>query len=500
METKLGEPLEEKPREPFSKEEGTFAALKKLVRRNKAMTFFAALFFIPLLLGAVYFSYTLFSAPKLLTAGILEGAPDVKVIEALRDALPASKAKVRLLVKLYPDLPSIVAAMEKKDIDLAVHRSDAPFPANARAVVNLREVSVSFLVMKSAELKDIGALTGKRIDVVSQQVDAVQFVTAILAGTEAKKAVIGKAVSLEDAGKSLRSNAAAAIAIVDSPDRRFTRAAWKVIASSAGKPVELLPQVEADELAAANPGITQDKIAAKSISQRPPFPEEELTIAKVSYLLLARQDIDRNYIASLTATLFTRRIEIARKAPGVNTIKTIDNDYVTSSLIPVHDGALDYFRREQMNFYERYNDLIWLVILYGGSLFSGFVWLGQSMFRSRRENERNLLEDLAAVLEKSQAAISQEELEHLRRAVDDIIRQCLAFAHTGVLSQKRLTAIWLGYGAVQQALAHRKAAIAQEMDPDKNSAGAPPEPPEFKAEQLPESIVSDLERKLRPVG
>lgn len=451
-------------------DESLHDALVRLARENRSLTFFTAFLFLPLLVTAIYYSSIYFLAPKHVSVGIIAGTPDAKVMEAVRDVLPKTKERMRIELKTFESPKAITAALEAGSLDMGVLRSDLPFPTNARSVINLREISVAIAALSTAETKDISALGGKNVLVVSAMSDAEEFTASVLRNAGVKDAKIGVAKSPEEAAALLKSGKAAAIAIVDSPDRGYTRRIWRGIA--AGGKIELLPIIEVAELATANPGFTEDKIAAKAISAKPATPEEELTVLKSGYLLIARATLDRAYVAALAGTMYARRIEIARTAPTINAIKTIDNEYVTSSLIPVHDGALDYYRREQMSFYERYNDIIWLFIFYGGSLFSGIAWLGQSMFRTQREHERNILRDMNGLLSRVEEAANSKDIEAIARDTEKLVGDCLSMTHQGQLGQKRLTAISLGYDAIRSALQRRRSELSNGGDGRTHAADA----------------------------
>jgi TRAP-type uncharacterized transport system substrate-binding protein len=447
-------------RKRWREDETLHGAMVRLARENRSLTFFMAILFLPLLGAAIYFTITTLLAPKHLSVGVLKDTPDAAVIAALRDVLPKTKEKVRPNVSTFGSARDISSAIEQRKLDMGILRSDLSIPTNGRSVVNLREISVAFAALASAESKDIRGLAGKSVLVLSALSDAADFTASLLAGAGVKEPVVTATTSSEEAGRLLKSGKAAAIAIVDAPERGYTRRVWRNVSAPNGNKVELLPIIQVAELSTTNPGFTEDKVAAKSIATKPAFPEEEVIVLKAGYLLIARMDVDRSYIASLAETLYARRVEISRTAPSINSIKTIDNEYVTSSLIPVHDGALDYFRREQMSFYDRYSDIIWLFIFYGGSVFSGIAWMGQSMFRTQRERERNLLRELSSVLAKIDGANDEEQIATIARETEDLVSQCMALAHRGQLGQKRLTAFSLGYSAIQSALQRKREELA----------------------------------------
>ena len=123
-------------------------------------------------------------------------------------------------------------------------------------------------------------------------------------------------------------------------------------------------------------------------------------------------------------------------------------------------GALDYFRREQMIFYERYNDIIWLVILYGGSLLSGLAWLGQRAIATRRREQLDLLDHLVEIWGRIEKAQTPDELRQILTDLDVLIYENMIMSRDGKLSHRRLAALTLGEARASELIQKRLPAQA----------------------------------------
>lgn len=424
----------------------------QFINQYKGAIILASILSIPLLVWGVYRSAKILYAPKTISVGVVLGSPDLELMEAVRRLIPTSGAGLRLNIREFESQQTIAAALEAKKLDIAVLRSDFPLPANTRAAVNLREISLTLVALTKKESLDMRSLEGKAIALLSAKADARDFTISVLRAAGVKPAAVVIAKSAGEANTLLKENKIAALAIVDSPERAYTRRMWRNVTS--GLKIELLPIADINEFSAANPGLSEDKIGAKSIAVKPAFPDEAVSVLKSSYILVARADLKRTQVASIVKVIYTNRIELARTAPSVNSIKTTDTEYVTSSLIPVHDGALDYFRREQLSFYDRYSDIIWLVLIFGGSVFSGIAWFAQNGFRKARDRERNILRELSTILEQV-PLVAAEQLKGLSQAADSLAQDCLLLTHRKLLGPRRLTAITLGYKAVRDAIQRR---------------------------------------------
>ncbi len=427
-------------------------------RLNKLNIFLAAIVVLPVLVASGYLLIKHFTAPHQLTIGVLPGSPEAKVLETLQTILMKQNAKIRLDLRAIEQPGEINNSFQKGLVDVAVLRTDRQFPGNAQSIAIFRETTMTLITLKQKEADDFRDVAHQSIGVLSPEVrdlDLIRRVTGYFT-KDAKDPVPFN--SIEAAAQALKTKKVEALAWIFS-EGQFGRPVISQLSKVTGPEIQFVPVSDFASVAALNPGFFEGTIAAKSLSTKPPLPAEELKTLKVQHRLAARDTLDRSYVAALTEALFKNRIEIARSAPGINSIKTIDDDYVTSSLFPVHTGALDYFRREQMNFYERYNDAIWLLILYGGSLLSGIVWLGQSALTSRRKKQQFLLEELVEIVDTVNDATELEDIREAERGLNALVCEAIVLASRGQLSHRRLTALTLGETVARKSIEDRRAEL-----------------------------------------
>ena len=434
-------------------EDSTWREAWRRFRADRTKFWLTALIAGPLLAFSLYWIAANFFMPRIYSVGVLRGSPEMHVLQELSAALREKYIGPRLTLREFEHTGAIRDALDKNAIDFGVLRTDATFPANALSAVIFREISMAAFALDDKGADDVFALRDSKLGVLSTFAEADALARNTLAAANVKPASI---VNFEDVGKAaaaLKSGDTAAIIAISGPtDGGLARAA-RALALDAKLKVKLVDFPDIEQLTAVNPGLTAHKIAAGALTRKPKFPAEEHTAVKTEMRLVARTRIDRNDVSEIANGLYSNRVRIARKAPSINLIKTIDNDYVTSSLFPVHPGALDYFRRETMSFYERYNEQIWLLIFYGGSIASAIGWLVQRGMRAGQREERNILKAMSDVICEIQETADEQKLQSLARESEDLVRQAMCMASSGQLSHRRISAILLGQTAIDNALA-----------------------------------------------
>jgi hypothetical protein len=196
-----------------------------------------------------------------------------------------------------------------------------------------------------------------------------------------------------------------------------------------------------------------------AISARPAIPDEETKTAAVSYRLMARAALDRGPVSVLTERLFQLRSGIARTEPAINLMKAPDNDTATSSVLPNHRGALDYFNREQQTFMDRYGDWMWFALFAGGGVSSGAAWMARLLVRRRREIVDEVLERLGELMKEARCAQTRDELDALTREIDDLVKTCLSYARQRTTTTRVMSALILAIDSARSAIGDRRAEL-----------------------------------------
>jgi hypothetical protein len=247
-----------------------------------------------------------------------------------------------------------------------------------------------------------------------------------------------------------------ALAFVSAPVSReaadLTRAVLKV---SNGK-ISVVPIDESDALALKWPSLTATTISPGSLGGRPKQPEADVKSVAVSYRLVARVEKDRVVISKVAQHLFQLRSRIAQGAPSVNLMKAPETETSTSAALPNHQGAIDYFNREQQTFMDRYGDWLWLGLFAGGGLSSGFAWVGQLLARKRREVVDHVLDRLLCILSEARKATSVIALDELAMEIDGLVTHAVRHVRRRKGSTRTMGALMMAFDSARSAIADRR--------------------------------------------
>jgi len=156
------------------------------------------------------------------------------------------------------------------------------------------------------------------------------------------------------------------------------------------------------------------------------------------------------------------------KAPDFDTTVA-----ATSARLPNHPGAVDYFEREQQTFLDRYEDYIYLVAFFGGTIGSGFAWLGQRLARKRRERIDIVLDRLLDILREIRAATNVEQLDAIVLEIDDLIADVVSHTRKRTIDLRTVSALILAVDGVHEAVGDARRRI-----------GVPPEGERRRSAQL----------------
>ncbi len=417
--------------------------------------------------GLAAMAYRLVSTPDLLTVAVApEGGPEAKVIAAFADALREQDKDVRLRLVSYPDERASAAALQDKTVDLAVVRPDVMLPINGLTIAVLREEALVLLAPEAGGIDSVADLAGKRLGVVTRHRADLPAIEAVLRQYElAPPAVTLVPLEAGDVEGAVKGKRIDAVAVVAVPVSGEAAAVVRAVAAAANRKLTVIPVDESEAIGLRNPTLSEVTIPPGSLGGRPRRPDEEVKTVGISYRLMARSDLDRGPISKVAQHLFQLRSRIGRDAPSVNLIKAPDTDSATYAPIPNHQGAIDYFNREQLTFMDRYGDWLWMALFFGGSVTSGLAWLARQFVRKRRELVDEVLDRLTCILTEARAATDLPTLDALALEVDGLVTHAVRYARHRTTGMRTTTALILAIDSARAAIADRRAQVAQGTAP-----------------------------------
>ena len=408
-----------------------------------------------LLAGAAFFYL---AGPAKLTAAVgPPGSAEARLVEAYATTLEQQRAKVRLRLAPAEDLKASAEALERNTVALAVVRPDVRLPVNGLSMAILREDAAIIAAPQASKIEDVPSLAKKRLGVISRHPADRAFLEAILGHYDlAPPAITVVPIEEGEVAAALTAKKVDAIAFVASPTSAAAENLIAAGANASGGKMKVIPVADAEALAQRSPTLTAIDIPAGAFKGRPKQPEEDIKTIGVSYLLMARSDLDRTTVAEATQYLFQYRPRLAVMTPAANDLKALDTDTATGAALPIHPGAIDYFAREQQTFMERYGDWLWLALFSMGGVSSAVAWVAQHFVRKRRELIDVLLDRLLKILGDARRATTVKELDDLALELDRLVIMAVKYGRNRTTNARSMSALILGIDSARAAISDRR--------------------------------------------
>jgi TRAP transporter TAXI family solute receptor len=413
------------------------------------------------LVGFLFFS---FSPATLRIAVGPPGSDDVKVIQSITQAFTRERHYVRLRPILTEGAAESAAELGAGKADLAVVRADLNLPEEAQSVAVFRKNLVIMWVTNAPgqkatkPIKTIQDLAGHRIGVIGKMEANVQLLKTILS----ESGVVHEKVEIMQFGttditNALRNQKVDAMMAVGPVDSRITSEAISATTRKGTVPT-FLDISAAEIIARKHPVYESTQIAAGALGANPQSPDDDITTLGVNHLIVARKAVSATTITAFTKQLFAIRHALQSEFPDVTKIEVPDTD--KAAPIPAHAGAAAYIDGTERTFLERYSDFMWLGIMLLSGLASAGAALRSYFKRGERAHNtalRNRLVDMIATVRDS---VSIEELDRMQKEADTILRNTLSCFENGAVEEDTLSAFTIALEQFHDAVADRKAWIA----------------------------------------
>jgi len=427
------------------------------------------------LVGTISSAYYFAMKPVPLRIAVVPtNSDDAKVVQALVQAFSRDHNSVRLRPILTDGATASATALQDGKADLAIIRGDLEVPKNARAVATLRKNVVVLWVPPAvkgkrtgAKITKIGQLAGRRIGVIGRTQANINLLNIILRqyGVDPAKVTTVQFSTTEvaEAAKDQKVDAFMAAGPVNS---KITNDA---ISASSHDGVPTFLAIDSAEAIAQNfPMYESADIPAGVFGGSPARPDDDVKTVSFSHHIVARQGLSEATVAAFTRQLFAIRQQLITDFPLAAKIETPDTD--KDAVIPVHPGAAAYVDGEEKTFLDRYSDYIWWSLMGLSAMGSAGAWFASYMKRDERNNNSTLRERLLDMLAVARHSESPEELDQMQAEADTILRDTLNCFEHGAIEEGSLTAFNIALEQFHNAVADRKALLANQPQAPVRSA------------------------------
>ncbi len=427
--------------------------------------------------------YWYFATPTRFTVAVApRGGDEARLMQAYARALEAERADVRLDVVELDDLRASAEALSSDRVDLAVVRPDVGLPGNGLTLAILREEALVLAAPQSAGIEDVAGLQGKRLGVVARHESDAEVIRRVLAHHDLAPPAVGLVPipegDVEGAFRAKRIDAVAFLAVPGGPE---AAGVMRAASRAASRKTAVIPVEEADALSLEVPAFSSIALPPVSLGGRPLQPDDEIKTVAVSTRLVGRSSLDRGPVSELVRHLFQLRSRVAQTAASVNLLKAPDADTATSAALPNHQGAIDYYNREQLTFMDRYGDWVWMALFFGGGISSAAAWVARLFVRRRRELVDEVLDRLLCILSEARTATTPAELEERAAEVDALVSQAVRYARHSTTGTRTMGALILAIDAARGAVDDRRRKLREGSSADGAAGGGEPAPRRISA-------------------
>ncbi|WP_147047821.1 TAXI family TRAP transporter solute-binding subunit [Methylobacterium gnaphalii] len=430
-------------------------------------------------LAAVAGAVVYLSRPTTLTVAVgpRDGSEAV-LLEAYSKALARNREDIRLNVLPLDDVEDSAVALQENRADLAVVRPDVKLPDNGLTLAVLHDESLIVATPQPSDIDSFTDLSKHRLGVLVRHKADLAFINHLLEFYDFEPATSSEAaldktlaagrvgivpLKASEVKAALDEKRVDAVAVIAAPASKAAVSVVRAVgASSPDHKVTLVNVPDGKAIIQRFPELQPISIPAGTFGGRPSLPDEDVETLGISYRLMARGSVSRIAVASVTQHLFEWRPRLAAATPLANQIKAPDYETTvtaTSARLPNHPGAVDYFEREQQTFIQRYEDWVYLVAFFGGTIGSGFAWLGQRLARKRRERVDGVLDRLLEILAEVRAATDAAALDAIGREMDGLVADVVRQTRERALDTRVLSALILAIDAVHAALEDARRSI-----------------------------------------
>jgi TRAP-type uncharacterized transport system substrate-binding protein len=405
----------------------------------------------------------LYNRPTELRVAVVQEGQDFRLMSAAAQVFSWRHEPVRLKVVPAADAAAVGAALEQGRADLAVVRSDALPPA-AQALVVLRRNAALLVAPGGSGLRRVADLRGKKIGVVHDVSSAptnMRLLETILAQYDIPQQSANLTpIAPDEAQSALQSRRVDAIFMVALPQIGPASEIVAQIAASNGKAPIFIPIAEAKAISKRFPALEPAEVVRGAFGGDPPRPDQPFDSATVAVLLVARPSLENIVAGEVTRQFLIDRTAIAIHAPLANNMEAPSTD--KDSVVPAHQGAIDFLEGEERGFFDKYSDFFYL-----GAMLVSFVGSAAAALASRvnartHEQSERVTERLLEILRAARGASSSSELDGYEHEVDQVLVESMADVRLRNMAPTELHMVALALDQARQAIQARRRALADD--------------------------------------
>jgi TRAP-type uncharacterized transport system substrate-binding protein len=366
-----------------------------------------------------------FSMPRTLRVAVgPANSEQVRFMHNVARAMIDTRQPFRLDLRINNGTIDSSHALDRRQADVAILRSDDPTSSEARSIAVLQKRSIIIVSRKDSNISSLADLHGRSAAVIAGDSDSnLPLIERILSHYEIVPEDAGvREMRPADVATAMGEGKLDAFILVIDPAARYPRRLLTDIMERLKIPLVFNGMPAAEALAFRFKDLISTEIPAGIFGGTPPRPEAAINTVAITYELVATERLSDSNATALTKTMLELRTRLRRDQDNSFNIETPPVDEQRRFL--PHDGTVALVNDEAKTFLETYSDHIWLALfalsLLGSSI-TGF--LGWSSGRVRPSDTQSFSTLLPKLTEKLATATTPSEIDAVQQEFDALVLQ-----------------------------------------------------------------------------
>lgn len=383
-----------------------------------------------------------------------------ELAKEIADVISRHSDQIVIDVVATRDSSSNISMLNEGKVDMATIRSDTPVANNVRQVANLFPDYFQILTRFDRPIFKVTDLIGKRIAIPRFGTD--EFRSFWIVGDHYDLPITGVewvAMSFEEASQSLLSGEVDALFTVRSLRDRLLLNLFEDAELKSLK-LRYIPLDQAEAIAIKRPFLQVGEIPKGAFLGKGPTPRLKQQTTTVDRVLVTREDLDEDVIREMTRILFEHRLDLTMRFALASAIKMPDANVGLG--IPLHDGAVQYFTRDEPSFIQENAEPLALLVTLTGLLISGLFALRSRFISSQKNRMDSYNYVLLEIADAARNATSKSELKMLKNQLSEELEKAVQALDQDAVTDEGFQSFSLLWESVREILKDRIEEVAED--------------------------------------
>jgi TRAP-type uncharacterized transport system substrate-binding protein len=432
----------------------------RIIKSNRVQIFLFVLLTLVLTVATVWGARIWLKNSETLVFAVGDPAsPEARFAERLATMLKNDYSRFRVKIVSNADSAKALAQFDRNEANLAVLRTDAKVPPRARAVAILDHDVVLVFSPSGKKIKSAAELKKKKIAIIADNDAGAAFIRNILELSDGSATTpLVQVVSPGTPVDKLFTAGVAAVVMIAPASKIMKDKSYEQYAKRGGL---TLNAIEAAKLLTRKyPALSDETIAAGTLSSSPSIPEDDVETVGLQWLLVTQSRMPTTTISELARLVYENKAELALENGFASRIEPAATD--KDAFIVAHPGAAEYINDDTKSFVERYSDLMYFAAAALGIIGSICATLYTKVTRIAPEKASELATRLLDLGEDCQDATCVDDLDRMQDELEKILRGVVIGLRDGTISSDGLETFKLGYQFVRDEIAMRREALQRQ--------------------------------------